>query len=122
MTEMQLRVRLFALEQQHKEHPHHSADMTQSKAYVQLMHNETYIRPELMKTHDTHMATQMLYHFEKTGEMPTDKVLCDIEQRVHAATQHFGTYSRDKIFQASISHDAQKQTQFEKDHQMQMER
>lgn len=122
ITETQLRVRLFALEQQHKEHPHHSADMTQSRAYAQLLHNETHIRPELMKTHDAHTTTQVLYHLEKTGEMPTGQDLHRIQQRVGAALEHFSTHQHDKIFAASLEREVQRQIQFEKQHQMQMER
>mgnify|MGYP001565404597 CR=1 FL=1 len=98
--------------------------MTQSRAYAQLMHHETHIRPELMKTHDEHTATQMLYHLEKTGSLPTDKDLHQIQQRVTCALEQFSTYQRDQVFEAALPSGSQKQIQFQKEHQreMQMER
>lgn len=123
ITETQLRVRLFALEQQFKETPHVATEMAQSKAYAQLMDHETSIRPELSKIHNEHVTTQMIYHLEKTGNLPNDKELWHIQQRVYSAIQQFGQHQHDKIFEASIDRESQKQIQFikQRDIQMQME-
>lgn len=115
-------MRLFALEKHFSEAPQSAADMRDTLSYQTLMHNEKSIRPELLKTHDEHTVTQILYHFEKTGEMPTDKELKHIQQRVNIATQQFGDHQKDRIFTASLPREDQKQVQFQKQHQRQMER
>lgn len=122
ITETELRMRLFALEQRSGENHHSSAEMFQSKAYAQLKNHEAQIRPELLKTHNDHTVTQMLYHFEKTGSMPTDKALGHIQQRVNSATQQFKSYQKDQIFTASLPREDQKMVQFQKQNQVERER
>ncbi len=77
---------------------------------------------ELLKTHNDHTVTQMLYHFEKTASMPTDKELGRIQQRVSSATQQFNSYQKDQIFTASLPREDQKMVQFQKQNQVERER
>jgi Ti-type conjugative transfer relaxase TraA len=120
ITETQFRVRLFVLEQRLGENHYSSAEISGSKACTQLIEHEKKIRPELLKTHNEQMATQILYHFEKIGSMPTDKELGNIQQRVNSATQQFSSHQKDQIFTASLPREDQKMVQFQK--QMERER
>ena len=122
ITENQLRARLFALEQQFHERPSSAADMGHSAAYTRLIDHETNIRPELMKTHDHHTSTQILYHLEHTGHMPTSTEITKIQQRVDTALEKFHDHKTDQIFVAALEKDLQRQMQFQKDHQREMER
>ena len=122
ITEMQLRMRLFALEQRFGEAPCSASDMLRSDAYTRLIEHELYVRPELMKRFDEHVATQALYHLEKTGQMPSGQEFRKIQQRVNMACQQFGLRECDKIFKNSLSRDDQKQIQFDLQRQREMER
>ena len=113
ITETQLRTRLFELEQRFQDRPSSAAEMVHSKAYTCLIEHETNVRPELMKTFDQHTSTQILYHLEHTGHMPTNKEITQIQHRVDAAREHFHDHQADKIFAAALGKDQQRQIQFQ---------
>ena len=122
ISEAQLRLRLFALEKRLGESPHSATDMANSKSYEMMMHHETTLKPELLKTHDAHMTTQVLYYFEQTGEMPVGEELHKIQQRVISAAQHHSQDRTDDIFIDALTREQARQVQFQKQRQLQMER
>ena len=83
-----------------------------------LIQNEKTLKPELMKNHDIHTTNQILYHFEKTGSMPSEKELSQITSRVENALDHFSPHQPDKIFTHALPQEDQKQVQFERQNQM----
>ena len=122
ITEAQLRARMFALEQRFYEKPSSVADMGHSASYARLLDHETNIRPELMKTHDNHTSTQILYHLEHTGHMPTRTEITKIQQRVDSAREKFYDHKTDQIFVAALEKDQQRHIQFQLQKENQMER
>ena len=82
------------------------------------MQHETTLKPELLKIHDEHMTSQVLYYLEKTGEMPVGEELHKIQQRVNSATQQHSHHRTDDIFIDALTREDAKQVQFQKQQQM----
>lgn len=121
ISETQLRIRLFALEKRLNESPQSSQEMVHSRAYETLLRHETTLKHELLKDYDEPMTIQILYHLERTGDHPSRHELHRIQQRVTTATQQWNVYQTDRIFEASLPQEAQKQIQFQRQRERQME-
>ena len=120
ITETQLRVRLFALEKRFVESPQSATEMMRSKSYETFMHNETVLKTELLRTYDKNMTTQILYHFEKKGDRPTDRELQQMQSRINQASQQFSVHQKDQFFKACLTKEDQKRVQFQKQVEMEM--
>ncbi len=104
LSEVQMRLRLHTLEQRLGEHPDSVEAMKQSQAYQTLCQHEQTLRPELAQTYDTHTVSQILYHYEKTGSMPTTQEIEQIQVRVNHSVEQYSARQQDAIFVDSLEY------------------
>ncbi len=122
VSEMQFRLRLFALEKRYEEAPGSASEMERSRAYAEFICHEMQAKPGLLKEYGEHMTNKIIYHLEKTGTMPTAEVLQSMQERVQGVQQVCYDHQVDEIFIMSLEKEEQKQVQFMRQNQKALER